>query len=113
MKKLHILIVSILVLFLFSLNSLYYDYHIKNETHDEDVTKVVATPIFTKDSGFYDDAFDLELLSEDGADILFTVDGSNPIENGILYIEPIHIYDKSDEKNTISLYHKFCLFSIS
>ncbi|MBT3198999.1 MAG: hypothetical protein HN350_03695 [Phycisphaerales bacterium] len=48
---------------------------------------------FSHDRGFYDAPFDLEITTDtDGADIYYTIDGSEPSEtNGTLYTTPITI----------------------
>ena len=54
-------------------------------------TGTLQPPTFSKVGGFYDEAFTLELYSEDNADIYFTLDGSEPTENSIPYDGPIEI----------------------
>ncbi len=56
--------------------------------------------IASRDTGFYDKEFDLILSASNiGRDVYYTLDGSNPVDNGILYDGPIHIRDRSDEPN--------------
>ncbi len=62
----------------------------------------MLTPVFSKQSGFYDDTFQLEILSEGDTDIFYTLDGSIPSKNSILYEGPITISDISYQANTIS-----------
>lgn len=57
--------------------------------------------LFSKESGFYDDEFDLELYSSKGT-IYYTLDGSEPDNNSILYTGPIHINDASNNENVHS-----------
>ena len=58
----------------------------------------------SKGSGFYSSAFELELKSSySGMSIYYTTDGSDPLDNGILYDGAIRIYDRSDEANVYSL----------
>ena len=45
----------------------------------------VQNPVFSVDSGFYDEPFDLTLSAGYGNKIYYTLDGSNPIDNGLLY----------------------------
>lgn len=55
-------------------------------------------------TGFYDNDFNLYLSSSNfGRTIYYTVDGSNPVTNGIRYDEPIHIYDRSYDTNVYSM----------
>ncbi len=56
------------------------------------------------DTGFYDDEFELKLSSSAwGRDIYYTVDGSDPRTEGILYDRPIRIYDRSKDANKWSM----------
>ena len=76
------------------------------ENGDEDaLNPVIDGSVYASvDSGFYDDEFDLELKSSDWwRTVYYTTDGSNPVENGIKYDSPIHIYDKSDDENMYSM----------
>lgn len=70
-----------------------------NDTEEEEVDKTI--PIFSKDSGFYDNEFTLELSSEEGAEIYYTTDSSNPLTSNTAkkYSDPIKIYDRSSEPN--------------
>lgn len=62
----------------------------------------VQNPVFSVDSGFYDEPFELTLTAGYGNKIYYTLDGSNPIDNGTLYTNSINIYDISEEENIIS-----------
>ena len=61
----------------------------------------VAAPIFSKESGFYDNEFLLTLSSSEGSEIYYTTDSSNPLNSSTIkkYTEPIKIYDRSSEPN--------------
>lgn len=63
--------------------------------HGNDYTELV----FSMDSGFYDEPFKLELYSPIGTEIYYTLDGSEPDTNAILYTEPITIDDASLHDN--------------
>ena len=67
---------------------------------DSEPTPLPA-PEFSAASGFYPEAFDLYLSSEDGLDIYYTLDGSVPTAAAIRYTEPIRIYDRSAEPNQL------------
>lgn len=67
---------------------------------EEDTEVVeVAVPVFSADSGFYEDDFYLSLSAEEGATIYYTLDCSDPTEYSDCYSYPIHVYDKSSEPN--------------
>ena len=60
-------------------------------------------PVFSADSGFYDDIFSLEITSrEPGARIFFTVDGSVPTAASIPYEGPLMIGDRTPQPNYLS-----------
>lgn len=48
-------------------------------------------PKFGTEEGEYDDEFQLEIFTDNNSVIYFTLDGSDPVENGVLYSEPIEI----------------------
>lgn len=62
----------------------------------------VPSPAFSKPSGFYDDPFELTVLTEEGLSVYFTLDGSTPDETDSLYAEPLTIRDVSEEPNMLS-----------
>ena len=70
-----------------------------NDTGEEEVDKTI--PVFSQESGFYDNEFELSLSSEDGFEIYYTTDSSNPITSSTAkkYTAPIKIYDRSSEPN--------------
>lgn len=60
--------------------------------------ETVATPTSSVDTGVYNENFTVTLsCATEGAKILYTIDGTNPLENGIEYFEPISI------KNSLEL----------
>ena len=59
----------------------------------------VAPPDFSQPSGFYDEAFDLQLTAAPGTEIRYTLDGSEPDGDAERYSSPIHVYDRSGEEN--------------
>ena len=92
----------ILLLFLITLTIEIQDVSDKaedNDNEEEEVDKNI--PVFSKDSGFYDNEFTLELSSEEGAEIYYTTDSSNPLTSNTAkkYSDPIKIYDRSSEPN--------------
>lgn len=53
-------------------------------------------PTFSREGGFYQKPFDLTLTSEEHEQIYYTLDGSTPTENSILYEAPIPILETMD-----------------
>ena len=93
MKKTHFLI---LLLFLTA-----FSIEIQDEVHDDDEQLDNTAPIFSEESGFYDNEFELTLSSKQGSEIYYTTDSSNPITSTTAkkYVDPIKIYDRSSEPN--------------
>lgn len=58
---------------------------------------------FSHESGFYEEPFELEVYAPKGAKIYYTLDGSEPDENAILYTGPIAIKDATDNDNIFSM----------
>lgn len=56
---------------------------------------------FSRESGLYNDEFDLK-ISSIGGTIFYTLDGSVPTCNSIKYDGPIHISDASENDNVYS-----------
>lgn len=59
----------------------------------------LESPVFSKTSGFYEDAFELTLTAKAGEKIYYTLDGSIPDETSNLYEAPIFIKNRSEEPN--------------
>ncbi len=57
---------------------------------------------FSRESGFYEDAFELELWAGTGT-IYYTLDGTIPDKNSIKYETPILITDATDKENSYSM----------
>ena len=58
---------------------------------------------FSRESGFYGEPFELEIYAPPGTEIFYTLDGSEPDENAIRYIEPIRIEDATYNDNVYSM----------
>ena len=69
----------------------------------EGVPYVVEPPAFSKEAGFYDDPFDLELEASVTCRIYYTTDGSVPDENSNLYTGAVRIEDATLNPNTLSM----------
>ena len=65
--------------------------------------EVTKRPSFSVESGFYEDAFYLELAAPEGCSIYYTLDSSDPDKNSILYTGPIYIDDASLNENVYSM----------
>jgi len=57
---------------------------------------VVEDPVVSVKSGFYNEAFQVELTATPGADIYYTLDGGEPSERSVLYKGPITISASND-----------------
>lgn len=59
-------------------------------------------PAFSEESGFYSEAFELELSAGLGNKIYYTLDGSDPDESSILYENSIKIENRDSTENIYS-----------
>lgn len=59
----------------------------------------VSAPSFSRESGFYDGPFELELSADPGTTIYYTLDSSNPTTRSTKYSQPVSVYDRSEEDN--------------
>ena len=73
----------------------------------EQIQKKIEKPVFSEAGGFYADEFELELKASPESRIYYTVDGSEPDSDSILYEKPIQIRDVSDEPNVYSARNDF------
>lgn len=62
----------------------------------------LESPVFSVESGFYEEPFALEISAGEGETIYYTLDGSDPSPDGTPYREPILIEDISDRENVYS-----------
>lgn len=62
----------------------------------------VHQPRFSKESGYYDSSFTLTLTADEGCDIYYTTDGSDPVYGSQKYTEPITVKDMTDTENRLS-----------
>lgn len=61
--------------------------------------KSLRAPEFSNESGFYKDSFELTLEAEKNQTIYYTLDGSRPNEQSMIYEKPILIENISDRPN--------------
>lgn len=74
-------------------------------SNKEKVISVEVQPqlVFSHESGFYDESFELEIFSDRDGKIYYTLDGSEPNEQSSLYEGPILITDASTNENVYSM----------
>lgn len=65
----------------------------------------LPVPEFSKEAGFYFTAFHLELTAGEGAQIYYTLDGSDPrtSQTAVLYEDKIKIYNNTKDPNVYSM----------
>lgn len=69
----------------------------------EEKVYLPSPPLFSHNGGFFYSGFDLDLHTDvDGAEIIYTLDGSDPLPNGFYYSKPIPIKDETSRPNGIS-----------
>ena len=56
-------------------------------------------PVFSMESGCYDTSFDLSIAAAEGEEIYYTLDGSKPDKDALLYEGPLDITDVSGGEN--------------
>lgn len=68
-------------------------------TNAEGIARLHAVPELSHPSGFYEDAFDLRISAEEGAQVYYTLDGSIPTTESMRYTQPVRVYNRSGEPN--------------
>lgn len=69
----------------------------------EKVEKVTLDPpVLSHIGGFYEQEFQLTMSTTKGVEIYYTLDGSIPTENSILYEDPITVKNNSDADNVLN-----------
>ena len=83
------------------------NWHISDPTPMSDNVEgalyVVQPPVFTQESGFFDDSFELGLGASVDCTIYYTTDGSIPDEHSTKYTGPVLIEDATSKPNTLSM----------
>ncbi len=62
----------------------------------------VKKPVLSKESGFYNDAFSLDISASENSVIYYTLDGSEPTADSSIYSSPIMVSDISYSSNILS-----------
>ncbi|MBR6969065.1 MAG: CotH kinase family protein [Ruminococcus sp.] len=65
-------------------------------------SNAVHQPVFSHDSGFYGSEFSLTLTADEGCDIYYTTDGSDPVAGSKKYTAPLTIKDMTNTSNRLS-----------
>lgn len=68
-------------------------------TNTEGTARLEQQPVFSHTSGFYEDAFDLQILTSEDLTVHYTLDGSLPSPDSPVYSQPIRVYNRSAEPN--------------
>ena len=94
-KKFYLFFILVVVLFIV-MASIGCNKYPTNGTKNKNTDKSGTKPVFSDLGGFFTGTMTLEMslpdeFADSGYDILYTVDGSNPETNGILYSEPFLI----------------------
>ncbi|SDB81135.1 Leucine rich repeat-containing protein [Pelagirhabdus alkalitolerans] len=69
-----------------------------DENDDDGFDEVLSTPRFSHQGGFYEQSFDLEIESDEGTEIYYTLDGSEPTEDSKLYDGVLSIEETLSEE---------------
>jgi len=75
---------------------------------DPEAGQSVAPVRLSRESGFYDDSFYLEMTCDSG-EIHYTLDSSEPDEHSLLYTGPILVEDASVNPNVYSMIEDVCI----
>lgn len=68
--------------------------------------KKLEPPVFSHESGFYEEAFTLELKAGENEIIYYTLDGSKPTKESAVYKDGIYIENISDQPNVCNSVQK-------
>ncbi len=66
---------------------------------NDTATLALESPVFSRDSGFYEDSLVLAMVGPENASIHYTLDGSIPTQDSLLYTEPLLFSDPSSRDN--------------
>ena len=65
--------------------------------------KKAEAPVFSAQSGFYEEAFYLELTAPEGCSIYYTLDSTDPDRTSLRYTGPIYIDNATGKENVYSM----------
>ena len=65
-------------------------------------TRSLEVPVLSHESGFYEEAFELSMETAANGTIYYTLDGSEPTEDGLKYEKPILIENISNHPNVLN-----------
>ena len=71
-----------------------------NDSREKIAAEALEEPVFSAESGFYNTPFWLYIRKRGEGNIYYTLDGSEPTTDSLLYREPVWIADVSDHVNT-------------
>lgn len=83
--------------------------NMKNES--KPIYKHINTPIFSNESGFYNNSFDLTITSNEDVDIYYTLDCSIPTKDSTLYKDSIKVEDPSNNPNVLKSRNDMSVFN--
>ncbi|MCI9681654.1 MAG: hypothetical protein HFI26_09735 [Lachnospiraceae bacterium] len=69
---------------------------------NETASQVLKAPVFSAESGFYQGPFSLHIQASEGLSVYYTLDGSEPGPDSLLYTEPLILSDPSLRNNVYS-----------
>ena len=69
---------------------------------NETASQVLKAPVFSAESGFYQGPFSLRIQASEGLSVYYTLDGSEPGPDSLLYTEPLFLSDPSLRNNVYS-----------
>lgn len=72
---------------------------VNQDEFELEYTEKVEVPLLSREAGFYDEPFNLEIMADKGCKIYYTTDGSLPTLDSEEYDGKIYVYDRSSEDN--------------